>query len=153
MFRFRVTSVVNRCQNTTAAAAVTRLLWSCPGEPDARAGLGSSRVLFCISATFVMAEMRHDNEKGGRKRMAFDFLHEGMGKSCSEQSLRKISLTLVWVIKKMKKKEYSFWDSESVSQSTQEWKTQKVLRAKWPFDLSPNKRDGEGLQLAPLVSI
>lgn len=56
-------TVVNRCQSTTAAAAVTRLLWSCPGEADARAGLGSSHILFCISAKFVVSEMRRDNEK------------------------------------------------------------------------------------------
>lgn len=68
VFRFRVTSVVNRCRSTTAAAAVTRLLWSCPGEPDARAGLGSSRIMFCISAKFVTAGMRCDNEKTEGKK-------------------------------------------------------------------------------------
>lgn len=30
----------------------------------ARAGLGSSRISFCISAKVVLAEMRRDNEKG-----------------------------------------------------------------------------------------
>lgn len=63
-----MTSAANRCQNTTAAAAVTRLLRRCPGEPDARAALGSSRIPFCISAKFVMAGMRRDNEKAEGKQ-------------------------------------------------------------------------------------
>lgn len=153
---------VNRCQNTTAVAAVTRLLWNCPGECDARAGLGSSRVPilhFCkvcygrnetwqwkgwgeVEVTFRRWGW---GRRGWSGLLISSFLYSNLQRiwfiswRCGQISLRSLQrsqLDFSTKKKERKKEESSFWDSErvffSINTAAKNPKVLEGIMTSWP---------------------